>query len=290
MTGVAFTLVLASAFAHATWNFLLKRSEYKVAFLWALFSFSFVVFMLPAAVFAYTDGLGWRGLLFGVVSALLHGAYGLALARGYQIGDLSVVYPIARGMAPALIPIIAVVLFDEAVSGWGWLGIAFVVTGILVVQFQSLHPRDLARPLRNMGGRAAAVALLTGALITTYTLWDKEALVHLAPVTLNQFSMSGYVLLLPFLVFRQQALSVRTEWRERRVSIIAAGILAPLGYLLVLIALTTSKVSYVAPAREVGIVIGALLGVVMLHEGYGRTRIVGSVLIVAGAMTLGLAP
>ncbi len=69
-----------------------------------------------------------------------------------------------------------------------------------------------------------------------------------------------------------------------------AGVLAPLGYVLVLVALTTSRISYIAPAREVGIVLGAVLGVLVLGEGYGAWRILGSILILAGVLTLGLAP
>jgi len=290
VTGVAFGLVLASAVSHASWNFLLKRSDHKVAFLWSLSIVSFVVFLIPAAIFAYTDSIGWQGVVFGLVSAVLHGAYGLALARGYHLGDLSVVYPIARGMGPALIPIVAVLLLGESISGWGALGIGLVVLGVLFIQLQSLHPRDIIRPIQNMGGPATAVALLTGVLITTYSLWDKKSLDYLAPVTLSQFSMAGYVFLLPPIALRAERSSIATEWRERGSSIISAGVLAPLGYILVLVALTTSRVSYVAPAREVGIVLGALLGVLLLGEGYGRIRIFGSLLIVAGCLTLGFAP
>jgi drug/metabolite transporter (DMT)-like permease len=132
--------------------------------------------------------------------------------------------------------------------------------------------------------------VLTGVLITTYSLWDKKALDYLAPVTLSQFSMLGYVLMLPPIALRARRSVVEAEWRERGPSIMAAGVLAPLGYILVLVALTTSRVSYVAPAREVGIVLGALLGVWLLGEGYGRIRMFGALLIVAGVLTLGLAP
>jgi len=290
MTAVAFALVLASAVLHATWNFLLKRSEHKVAFLWSMALVSFVIFLVPAAVFIYRDGMSWRGIAFGCVTALLHGAYGLALARGYQLGDLSIVYPIARGMGTALIPLAAVLLLGESISVWGGAGIALVVLGVLFVPLQSLHPRDLRHPVRNMGGPATLMAILTGVLITCYSLWDKKALDYLAPVTVNEFSMAGYALLMPPLVFREGGSALAAEWRDRGLTIIAAGIIAPLGYVFVLVALTTSQVSYVAPAREVGIVLGAILGVVLLGEGYGRNRIVGSLFIVAGVLTLGLAP
>lgn len=289
MTSAAFALVLVAAAAHASWNFLMKRSAHKVAFLWSFTTVSFVLFLVPAIIYALMDGISGRGLAFGATSGVLHAAYGLTLARGYQIGDLSAVYPISRGMGPALIPLAAVLLLDEHVSSWAGVGIAFVVIGILLIQAETEHGADLLLHLRGLRRPAIVTAVVTGALITTYSLWDKKALDFLSPVTLNQFSLLGYVVLLAPLAYRARG-PLRDEWRENRASIIAAGILAPLAYLLVLIALTTSRVSYVAPAREVGIVLGALLGVAVLGEGYGRARIVGSVLIVAGVLTLGLAP
>jgi len=137
---------------------------------------------------------------------------------------------------------------------------------------------------------ATRVALLTGALIATYSVWDKAALDDLSPLTLNQFAMAGHALILAPIALRNGGGFVRHEWRERRGSILAAGVLAPLAYVLVLAALTTSRISYVAPVREFGIVIGAMLGVMLLGEGYGRWRIAGAVTILAGVFTLALAP
>jgi drug/metabolite transporter (DMT)-like permease len=290
VTGVAFALVLASAGLHATWNFFLKRSDHKVAFLWSMATVSFVVFIIPAGVFIYRDGIGWQGLLFGIGTAVLHGAYGLALARGHQLGDLSVVYPIARGLGTALIPLAAVLLLGETISGLGSFGIGLIVVGLLLVQIRSLGPGELRKQTRAVSSSATLMALLTGLFITSYSLWDKRALDYMAPVTVNEFSMLGYMVLMPPLVFREGSAALIAEWRERGKTILAAGVVAPVGYVMVLFALTTSRVSYIAPAREVGIVIGALLGVLLLGEGYGRPRIIGSLFIVAGAMTLGLAP
>ena len=146
MTTVAFTLVIASAIFHATWNLLLKRSNHKIAFLWSLGAVSFAAFLIPAAVSAYMDGIGARGVMFGVVSALLHGVYGLALSRGYQLGDLSAVYPISRGMGPALIPLAAVLLLDERASVAAGIGIALVVAGIYAISIQARSLRDLTQP------------------------------------------------------------------------------------------------------------------------------------------------
>lgn len=290
MTSAAFALVLGSALCHASWNFLLKRSGHKIAFLWSFGAIAFALFLFPALIYAARDGLGSEWLLFGVGTAFLHGMYGLALTRGYQMGDLSSVYPIARGMGPALVPLLAIIILDESVSVVAGLGIALVVFGIYTLNLESFSPNDLAQPLRALNRPAGRVAVLTGTLIAAYTLWDKAALDHLPAVTLNQFAMGGHVLVLFPAVLLDRVRPLAVEWEERRWSILLAGLLAPLAYVLVLAALTSGRVSYIAPAREVGVVIGALLGVVFLGEGYGRWRISGSLLIVAGALTLGLAP
>ncbi len=83
---------------------------------------------------------------------------------------------------------------------------------------------------------------------------------------------------------------MQSEWRLDRRDILACGILAPAGYLLILVALTTTRVSYIAPSREIGIVLGTAMGVFLLGEGYGLTRIWGSVLVVAGVIVIALAP
>ena len=290
MTTWAFVLVLTSAIFHATWNFFLKQSSHKTAFLWAFTAVSFVVFLIPAVVVTAIDGLTLEAVGFGAVSALIHGGYGFALARGYQLGDLSSVYPISRGVGPALIPLAAVLILDESVSAGAAVGIALVVLGIYTIHVESWTVRDVLRPLNALRRPATRVALLTGGFITCYSLWDKTALDHLTPLGLNEFSLVGYLVSLAPLTFRNGATALREEWRERRRSIVVAGICAPLAYVLVLTALTVSRVSYVAPTREVGIVLGALAGVLFLSEGYGGSRVGGSVLIVAGVLTIGVSP
>ena len=288
MSTVAFALVITSAFAHAGWNFLLKRSDHKVSFLWSAGGVAVAVMVIPAIVFAFLDEPGWRGVGFGAGSGMIHGVYGLSLSRGYQLGELSSVYPVSRGMGPALVPLFAVVLFDEHVSLVAGVGIGLIVFGIYAIHVDHKLWRDVTHPIRALTGPATRIAFLTGTLIACYSLWDKAALDYLSPVTLNGFSMAGHFLVLTPVVLAAGTASARAEWRLRGRSIVAAGMLVPLAYTLVLAALTTSQVSYIAPVREVGIVIGAFLGVVFLGEGYGITRVLGSALIVSGVVGLAL--
>ncbi len=292
MPTAAFALVLASAVMHATWNFLLKRSGNKQAFFWGMSALSLLFMAGPAVAFAIIDGFSWSALALGCGTASIHGVCAYTLTRSYQLGDLSTVYPIARGMGPALVPLLAVLLFSEHVSLYAGVGIAFVVVGIYATHIDRRFLRDLSHPLRALATPSAAVAILTGFVIASYTLWDKNAIdqdVH--PLTVSGFAMAGnFIFFAPFALLRIGTATVAKEWREQKGSILLSGILAPLGYTLVLIALTTSRVSYVAPAREVGIVLGAALGVLVLGEGFGTTRIWGAALIVVGCVTLGVAP
>ncbi len=315
MSTGAFLLVLASAVSHATWNFLAKRSTHKTAFFWCFTSVAFALYLPAALVFAVRDGVSAEGWLRGLGTAFLHGVYGLSLSRGYQLGDLSMVYPISRGMGPLLVPVLAVPILGESVSALAAGGVALVVAGIYALHAESMAPAAVLSPLRFWDRPDSRYALVTGALIATYTLWDKAALDHVPAVALNQFAMAGHALVLAPIALAGGAVAARAEWRERLGSVLAAGVLSPLAYVLVLAALTTSRVSYVAPAvlsplayvlvlaalttsrvsyvapvREVGIVLGAALGVFLLGEPYGAPRILGSALIATGVILLAVAP
>jgi drug/metabolite transporter (DMT)-like permease len=291
VTTLAFALVLSSAFMHATWNFLLKRSHNKQVFFWCICAVGLVLIIIPAVVFAVLDGITWQLAVYGLGTMSLHGIYATAITRGYHLGDLSTFYPVSRGMGPALVPILAIMLLGEHVSVMGGVGIAVVLLGIYVIHIDSRIWRDLSHPARTILGPSTRLALLTGLVIASYTLWDKNAVDHdVSPMTLNGFSMMGNFLALTPVVLAAGATAVRDEWSRHSRSIVAAGVLAPLGYALVLFAMTTSRVSYITPVREVGIVIGTLLGVWVLGEGYGWNRVAGSVLIVAGVITIALAP
>ncbi len=290
MTSIALLLVLASALCHAGWNFLLKRSEHKVAFLGSAGVVAALTLLAPAVAVAAVNGIGTAGIALGCVTACLHGVYGLSLARGYRLGDLSSVYPISRGVGLALIPIAAALLLDESVSVLAALGITMIAVGVYSLHIEPHALRDLSAPLRVLNGPAGRSALLTGVLIATYSLWDKNALDELSPVVLNQFAMTGHALITTGVALRRAPHEVHREWQTRGLSIVAAGVLIQLAYLLVLAALETSRVSYVAPSREVGIVVGASLGVVFLGEGFGLWRVWASLAIVAGVFVLAVAP
>jgi len=285
VTTFALALVLASAVAHATWNLFAKRSRGGAPFLWLAFALAVPLYApIAIAVFALSGAhIGPLELLWMFVNAALNVAYGIFLLRGYRAGDLSVVYPLARGSGPMLALVGAIVLFGERPSPLAIGGALAIVAGILALTGDP-------RKLRARGaGAAVGYALLTGVTIAAYTLWDKQGVSGLLiPPVIYEWGANVFraVILTPLALPRWP--DVRAEWRTNRAAVLAVAALSPLAYMLVLTALAISPVSYVAPAREIGILFGVLLGARTLAEGDIGKRSIAAILMVGGVIALAL--
>jgi drug/metabolite transporter (DMT)-like permease len=281
VTELALVLVLLSAISHAAWNFIAKRASAGPVFNW-LFDALSVLVCLPlgiAQVLIQPPHLGPIEWTFIVGSALLHLAYFLLLGQGYRVGDLSLVYPLARGLGPMLSTAAAVLLLGERPSALALAGAALVGIGVFV----------LAGNPRRVHAASVMFASLTGIVIAGYTLWDKQAVsdtgLAIPPVLyFYLFTVCRAAMLTPFALSRMPTL--RREWRLHRRHALGIAVLSPLSYILVLYALSFSPVSYVAPVREIGILIGAVMGTRWLAEGHGRRRVAGAVAMVAGVVAL----
>jgi|FaiFalDrversion2_1042247.scaffolds.fasta_scaffold00211_7 drug/metabolite transporter (DMT)-like permease len=281
MSLLALLLLLAAALAHATWNLLAKRAGGGVALTW-LFEVLAVLLYLPVA--AVSAALqrprvgGWElGFMLG--SAGLHLGYFLALQRGYRAGDLSLVYPVARGTGPLLATLAAIVLLGERPRAVALIGALLVLASLFGLADVQVLWRSPARDRSALG-----YGVLTGGFIAGYTLWDKHAVSTLGipPVLLDWGSHLGRWLLLTPLI-RARWPEVRGHWRAHRVEVLGLAVLVPLSYILVLTALRFSPVSAVAPAREVSILLGTWLGTRVLGEQEAWRR-----LLVACGMTAGV--
>jgi drug/metabolite transporter (DMT)-like permease len=280
VTAWALTLILAAAFIHATWNLLNKQASGHATFTWLVAILS-AVFYTPVALavlifWQVRVGLVEVGVMAG--SAVLHAGYFVLLNQGYRAGDLSLVYPLARGTGPLLSSVAAIIFLGERPSAVALAGALLIIAGVI---FLTGNPNKL----RQTGAKKAVVfALITGTFIAAYTLWDKQAVSRLAlsPLLLDWGANLGRAILLtPFAAGYWQ--HTRIEWRDHRFEAIGVAVLAPLSYILVLTAMQFTPVSYVAPAREISILIGTVMGTRLLAEGD-----VGRRLAAAGAMVLGV--
>jgi multidrug transporter EmrE-like cation transporter len=289
MTALTLALVLASAIVHATWNLWAKQvgaTARSGPLMWSLTAFSSVVYAGPA-LWILAHGR-WRpdagALVFIAGSGLIHVGYFLLLLRGYRRGDLSLVYPVARGTGPMLAALASIVLFAEPPNAASLAGLALIVGGILVLTL---------KPGATLGGHAGAglrYGLLTGLSIAVYTLWDGWS-VKRAGLPPLVFYWGGEIVRV--LLFTPAALAdragVATLWRTQAWRVVGIAALSPLSYILILLAMRSGAISHIAPAREIGILLGAWLGGSVLGEGERRRRLLASAAFAAGVMALAFA-
>jgi drug/metabolite transporter (DMT)-like permease len=217
--------------------------------------------------------------------------YFVLLGRGYAQGDLSLVYPIARGIGPMLVPVLAVVLLGERIELLAIGGIIAIVMGIYTISWWGNFRRLVREPLHLLKNSGTRYAVLTGLTITVYALVDKQGVGHVQPFLYMYLMTLGVAVgLAPYILRKRGLLAMRQEWRANAAPIVVAGILTFLAYGLVLTAFSLSRVSYVAPAREVGIVVGVLMGVFILKEPFGAGRLLGSTIIVLGLTLIAVSP
>ncbi len=285
MSPTVLLLVAIAALAHATWNLTIKAAGTSgPRFLWL----TFVVATVAVAPFAIAS-LSSVGPRMPVLLALALGSgalqlvYFLILQRGYRLGDVSVVYPLARGSGPLLSVIFAVVLFRETPGAPGLVGAGVVVAGVVVIGVAGGRARFAANRTGILYG------LLVGVAIAAYTLWDANAVVQQKLPPLGYFWVTILVQLIAFAPFalRQPRFTVALA-RQHWAAALVVGILSPLAYVLILFAFTLAPVALVAPAREVSVVLVALGGWLLFREPHPVQRIVGAVVVLGGVALLAM--
>lgn len=287
MNATALSFVLIAAVVHAAWNLAAKRiSSGGTQFVWLYYTASAVVLLPVTVVLLVVEPQRpqWSWLVAAVVTSVLHIAYGIVLQRGYRVGDLSVVYPVARGTGPLLSVLAAVLVLGERPGPLGLLGAFLVIAGVLVIS------------TGRKGGDPHAVkagilyGLLTGAVIAGYTLWDAHSVTGLGVPPVVYFGLGSVlqsVLLVPGAL--AGCAEVTRIWREQRREVLVVALLSPIAYILVLFALTMAPVSLVAPARELSIVLGGLAAWLVLGERDAARRLTGSVIVLSGIAAIAAA-
>lgn len=287
MTAFALTLVLVAAVLHATWNLCAKRAGGGLPFVWLVGVIICTCYVPVIATYwawqhpIIPAGAGWWILGSGVLKT----SYALFLQRSYRHGDFSLVYPLARGTGPLLSTIAAMVLLHERPSPLALTGglviiaaIFFLTGGTTLLQQDRAHLRA-----------AVGYGVTSGVFIAAYTIWDRHGVAALgvAPVLYDAgTAFTQLALLTPFAARRWPEVTV--EWRSHKRWAFAVALLSPLAYVLVLTALRSTPVSYVAPAREVSIVVGAFMGARFLKEADGRRRVWAAAAVAAGVIALAL--
>lgn len=285
MNSIALLLIIMAAVVHAVWNYLAKHSGGSIACIWLFGAISSIIYfpVVVVAIRLYRPHFGGIEIFFLIVSSLLHTAYFLFLTRGYQSGDLSIVYPLSRCSAPMITIILAISILQERPSGLALCGATTIVFGMfyLIGNLQLL--------LKSGSGRAVGYAFMTGLIIAVYSMVDKYTVSNLSipPILLCYTAIFGRVLILtPYAVTNWK--DVRNEWVNHRFDVVGIALLDPLSFILVLSALVFTPVSYVAPAREISILIGTFMGARLFGERNMKRRAIGAAVMVVGMIILAL--
>jgi len=282
VSGPAIALVVCAAVLHAIWNALAKRADNQFVFLWSSVSLA-TLLLLPAGLGRLpAEGTPAAGLPFVAASVAIHALYFYALGRSYRHGDFSRVYPMARGLGVALVPLVALPVFGERLSWLGALGVGFVVLGIAAL---SVTPSAL--PVNGLG-TGTAWALVTGLTIAAYSLVDKAGVARLHPMPYIALMGLGLSALLAPVVLSDRP-AIAREWRRHWRAILVASAMNLTSYLLVLFAFRLSKVGYVVAARELSILFSAFIGSLWLREGRLGPRLAGASVVLAGVVCIAVA-
>jgi drug/metabolite transporter (DMT)-like permease len=289
VSATALVLIFIAALAHASWNLFSKQASSAggTAFFWLVAVAATVIYAPVVAISVilahpHLTAMSW---VFMAGTGVLQGAYFLVLQSGYRSGDLSLVYPIGRGTGALLATLAGILLLGERPGPVSIAGILAIIAGIVLIGLPPRRgPAAEPRPSRS---RAIAFALITGTFIASYTLWDKYAVTTLhTPAVLQGYAPFPLMLVAFAPLVRRDPERLHSVWRSFRLQVVGAAVLAPLAYMLVLAALSFTAVSAVAPAREISVLFGVLLGRRLLGEGGLPRKLAAAAAIVAGIVAV----
>ena len=272
-------LALASAGLHILWNGACKATDHRYCFnAWLLTGCA--VLSIPMAVISIPRApkLGWEACIYAAITAVVWIFSYESLARSYE-GDLSSNYPVARGSAPLWAALMGLVV-GERLSGLGWLGLVAVVLGVWLMGGAPTHLRDFRQP-------GFIPALVLGITVAVYSRTDRDGATLAGPFmyALLENAMSAFTLILRACKsdgFRELMTYGRRNWRV--VTLASLG--SYLSYTLILIALTMAPAPYVMAIRATAVVWAVFYGGLILREPAMRSRLVYSIILMAGIVLL----
>lgn len=289
MNPYALLLVGGSAILHASWNYLAKRAHDQVAFMFLMMAVSPLVWLVPL-IWMFSHGYRFGPWYIPLAGGLFQATYCFLMGRGYERGDLSHVYPLARGLAPVMIALIAWPLLGERMSLVGGLGIGLVVIGVLTLNSGGCRDLMNGQSLKALMMPASRVALLASVTIALYHTTDKLGTLHAtSPFAYLAMMHLWLIVFLGAMTLRaRKPQEVMAEWRTNWKAVLIVMAFCFAAYFMVVTAMTLTEVAYVASLRNVGILLGVVLGATALREEGALWRGLGAVLMVGGIAAIAL--
>ncbi len=285
MDTLVFLAVLGAAMMHATWNAFIKIGVDRIVTVVLLATVQGVLAVVLSFFFPRPVAEAWPWV---IASGCLHAGYKLFLCRAYSFGDLSQVYPLARGSAPLIVAVVGTIWLGEVLGPW--MMAAVVGIGIGVILMSGIGPRWLGgKALKDINTKAVGLAFCTAGFTASYTMVDGIG----ARLAMTASGFVVWMTLVDTVVVYAVALWARGPKAFRAVVPALpcgalAGIFSYCSYWVAVWAMTQAPIALVAALRETSVMFGVLIGAVILKEPVGRTRWMAASLIAGGVILLRL--
>jgi drug/metabolite transporter (DMT)-like permease len=280
MDSFVFIAVLFAALCHAGWNAAVKRGLDPLA---TTILMSIGAALVGIAMLPFTGVPSNAAWIWVIASVLIHIVYFAALIESYAAGDMSLVYPIARGSAPLLTATVAAMTIDERLGFLGWIGIAVLAAGVLLLSLRG------SRDLEKLDRRAIGFALLTAVTICAYTIVDGVG--ARAAGSANAYTAAIFVgigIAMAIYAWARRGAAVFTLMAQHWRLGIGGGVMQVTSYGIAIWAMTVAPIALVGALRETSVLFGTILAVVFLKEPLLMPRVLAALMIVVGLVLIRL--
>ena len=278
-------LVLFSAVIHSIWNIQLKKSNDPITYIIAIAIVGWVIFTPYAIYKLFNSTISTETYLFTFSSFLIHFLYFLFLGRAYSKFELSVVYPIARGLSVFLIPVYGILILNEQMTLQAIFGCFLIIFGIIMTGSISIGDLKTKEKRKLFLKSGAFSAILIGIIISLYSLVDKKAASGIDPFLFVWLTDTSAVIL-GIKFFRNN--NFRNHFTKENIKLIIPGVFQFSSYAIVIYAYSSTMLSYAGTFREIGTVFGAIFAKIFLKEEFGRKKTLGILLILSGAFLISI--
>ena len=284
MSILAIVLLLTGAVLHTAWNLILKQSKDKYIATWWMLITGGVVALTALLFTGLPPREMWK---FAFFSVMTEAVYFIALTYAYHDNEFSLIYPVARGSAPAFLALWSFIFLHEQLTRGGMLGLALIISGLLIIGISTLMQSHVS----HLHFKGLAVALFIALLISIYTTIDGAAVRHgtayALPYVMTMFALVPLPIT-PFIVRQYGWPRLKEEWNRLGLLLSITGLLGVFSYLLAVVAFSIAPLSYSGAIREVSVVFGAFAGWWLLKEKMGAMRVLGAIVIFAGILIIAM--
>ena len=284
MPGIAILLLLIGALLHTAWNLILKQSKDKYIATWWMLVTGGIIALIALLFTGLPPREMWK---FAIFSVLTEAAYFITLSYAYHDNEFSLVYPVARGSAPAFLALWSFVFLHERLTSGGMIGLGLIIGGLFIIGISTL----LQSHVSHLHFKGIAVALVIALLISIYTIIDGAAVRHGAayalPYVMTMFALVPLPIG-PFIVRQYGWQRLKEEWNKFGLLLSITGLLGVLAYMMAVSAYAIAPLSYSGAVREVSVVFGAIAGWWLLKEKMGGMRVLGAIVIFGGILTIAM--